>query len=490
MNTPNIPGLPAGATIGDPVSQDTPVNQPQVSGLPPGATIGAPVSQDTAVDQSQIAQAPSPVSNVHPGNSGMFDVETGAMQGLAESADTALNLIRKTPLGSIAPNAMQHVENVLNNMKQGDPDADATTKMGQWAGRTGEAGAEFYLGDEALKGLSVADRLLNAGKMAKVVEGSPLLTRAVQALRSATLGSAEGTKTGHPVAGAALGAVAPAAGSLAATAAGKAAEAATPLLENIKAAIKPGVVQDAIQSEMRNVINDFANEAGVNPSAATSIRDVAHDVSGNLESKAKQSYQALDDAMGGRAQRFQDAIKNVQQKIRELNGIDPDQEGAYVEKLNDLQAAHEKATDEATAELKAQGKDQTAKQLLDQANSDFRKNKAMLDLSKNIRASVDNTTPRPEIAAQAKRPIPEKIDTKKLVTNLNKMANPPSPGVPSRLEQAIGANRAQRLLASANDAHQTAQAAQTLRRVASRVGLVGGGYELLHHILPVFETIP
>jgi hypothetical protein len=462
-------------------------------------TFDAPLSAPTSLD----SLASTPASTVHPGNSGGFDFGAGAASDVASQADTLLNLIRKTPLGSIAPNAMQHVENVLSTMKAGDPNADAQTKLGEGAGNAASQLTGFFLGDEALKGLSVADRLLEAGKMAKVVEKSPLLTRIVSAaIRGGTVGGVQNGLTSGTGSGALTGAITGALGAplgegIAAavpgtidavgSAAGKASDAMGRIAENVKAAIKPGVVQDALQADLRNILNDAAKEAGVNPSASQSIRDVANDVSNAVQSKAKSAYDALDEATGGRVQRFKDAVKNVQQKIRELNGIDPDQEGAYVEKLNDLQAAHEKAMDEASTALKAQGKTQSAKQLLDQANSDFRKSSALLDTSKQIQSSVEGL--RPEYAAGANRPIPEKINTGKLFAKLNKMDNPVGTN-PSRLQQALGPERTKTLMQTANDAHDTAQAAQHLKALAGttakHIGWYSGAgltYEILRHML-------
>jgi hypothetical protein len=47
-------------------------------------------------------------------------------------------------------------------------------------GYAGETLTEFLLGDEALKGMSIADKLANAGKVAAIFEKSPRLMRAVQ----------------------------------------------------------------------------------------------------------------------------------------------------------------------------------------------------------------------------------------------------------------------------------------------------------------------
>jgi hypothetical protein len=64
-------------------------------------------------------------------------------------------------------------------------------------GNGAETLSEFLMGDEALKGLALSDRLLKSAKIAKILEGSPLLSRAVQigvnAIRGGAVGGALGT---------------------------------------------------------------------------------------------------------------------------------------------------------------------------------------------------------------------------------------------------------------------------------------------------------
>jgi hypothetical protein len=222
-------------------------------------------------------------------------------------------------------------------------------------------------------------------------------------------------------------------------------------------------------------LNDTAQEAGVNPSASTSIRDVANDVSTSLQAKAQQSYKALDEASGGRVQRFSDSIKAVQQKLRNLNGIaSPDDEGAWVEKLNDLQSAHENAMQDA----EAAGVPRT---LLDQANANYKQAMALSDLSKNIRASSEGL--RPDLTAGAMKPraFPETLNPVKLSPRVNKMYDA------GRLQAAIGEDRSNQMLQSVNDAHATRRTVQNITNLAER-GLKHAGvtmltYEFIKHLL-------
>ena len=364
-------------------------------------------------------------------------------------------------------------------------DNNSSHGLPQSAGRGIEDLAEFVMGDSALKGLSVSERLMKAGKFAQMVEDSPVLNRifqaGVRAVRGATVGTVQGgIKSGGDASEALASGAAGAIGNAVvpeAIDAGKAAAKALPgALDTIRTAIKPGIIQDAFQGRIRDIVNDAAKEFGVNPSSATSIRDVAQEVSNSLQSKAKASYQALDDATGGRVQRFSDAIKAVQQKLRNLNGIQtPDDEGAWIEKLNDLTDAHEQAMQEA----ESQG---VPRSLLDQANGDFRKSKAMLDLSRAVRSSSEGL--RPELAMGAKNPIPEKVNTGKLFSRVQKLYDS------GRLQDAVGQSRAADLLRAVNDSHAASQLAESVRGMVKKYGgyaagaaLPVGGFELVKHLL-------
>lgn len=470
-NNPTPPPgfVPVGSAPPPPPAGFVPADQAQ-----PQAQTNAPSQSD----EIQINPSDNLATKAGKAALGTFE---GIGEGVFGTAAGASDLIDKaTGMNPGAVNAYLHTEAGDNDTSHGLP---------QTAGRGIETLMEFVLGDEALKGLSVSQRLLKASKLAKTVEESPMLSRVfqagVRALRGGAVGTVQGgLKTGDvpdALGAGAAGAIGNAVVPEAFDAAKAAPEALGKAADVVRKVIKPGTIQDAFQGQVRAIINDAAQEFGVNPSASASIRDVAKDVSDALQAKAKSAYQALDDAIGGRAQRFTDAIKNVQAKIRELNGIDPDQEGAFVEKLNDLQEAHEKAMSEADQALKEQGKGQTAKGLLEQANSDFRKSKAMLDLSKQIRASAEGL--RPELASGAKTPIPEKLNTGKLTGRVNKMYDS------GRLQDALG-ERSKAFLQALNDSHvasQTAQAWSQLMKRGARYAAYGalpfGGYEMIRHLL-------
>lgn len=476
MPVPSIPGLPAGATLGAPVQQATPV-----TGLPAGATLGAPVSQDTAIsDQSSQASAPVHNDEIRYGDSTLGNIAKtpvmaleGVGEGVFKTAAGASDILdRATGQQPGTVNKFLHTE-------AGDNNTPGSSTVANKVGNGLEGLGEFLLGDEALKGATLSERLLSAGKAAKVVESSPRLTAIVkaglQALgKGALIGGTQGAlKSGGDLNATAGGAAAGGVGNVVIPGAISAAKELPELFNTLRTVIRPGIIQDAFQGDIRRIINEAAQEHGVAPSNAASIRDVAHDVASNLQQRAKQAYQALDDATGGRVQRFSDSIKAVQKKLSNLNGIaSPDDEGAWVEKLNELTDAHEKAM----AEAEAAGVPRT---LLDQANADYRKSKAMADLNRAIRASSEGL--RPELASGANKPLPEKVNTGKLFARVNKLYDS------KRLQDAVGAGRSGDLLRATNDAHAASQTAQNLRQLAGSTAkhtlYYGATWELLKHLL-------
>jgi hypothetical protein len=466
-------------------SKAVPINNPAQSQPAP---TDAPVSLDFS--KSQPISAPAPKSDeitINPSDS-LLTKAAKTVGGLAEGVGEGVfgTVAGASDLSDKATGMQPGTVNSGLHILAGDN--DQTHGMAQNIGRTGEDVAEFILGDSALKGLTVSDRLLQATKAAKLVEGSPVISRIVQAgvraLRGAAVAGTQGTvKSGGNVsegAGAAVGA------GLANAAIPEAVDAAKALpgaLDTIKNVVKPGAIQDAFQGQIRGIVNDAAKEYGIDAANPQSIRDVAQQTSDSLLQKARQSYQTLDQITGGRVQRFRDAVSAVERKLANLNGISsPDDEGAWIEKLNDLQDAHEQAMQEATDALKAQGKSDTAEGVLQNADRDFRRSKAMLDLSKNIRASSEGL--RPELANGAKKPIPETVNTGKLVNRVNKMYDS------GRLQDALGKQRSDDLVRAVNDAHAASQTAQNWIRLAktgARYAAYGtlpfGTYEVVRHLL-------
>lgn len=490
-------GLPAGATVDPtPLQQATtvsapsvPASQPSPQGLPAGATIDpTPLQQATTVPVSSTASNPNNPLAIDPNASLATKVERGVNDFGAGIGEQFLNSVNS--LGNmvgIHSNLLQQRQAELAQNNAQNP----TLREG---GKLAETGAEFGAGTEAAKaiqgfaaaalstdglsGLSTSEQFLKVHKTIKAIEESPLLTRIVTSIaRGGIVGAAQGGIENGGTSGAVEGGLFGGAG-------GAAEEAAPALVKGAKSAASTaadrigtvlhgnGAIQDTLQTTIRNAINDAAKEAGVPTSNATSIRDVAQDVSDGMIQKAKASYQALDDATGGRYQRFSDSIKNIQQKLRDIAGLDPDAEGGLIEKLATAQDAHDAAMKEAEDAGLPKG-------LINRANADFRQGKSMLDLNKQIQASAEGI--RPEMASAAKRPIAERLSPTKLSPRLDKMINS------GRINDAIGPERATAVRAASNDAQADSQTIQSLKAMAKKYAPyaalgIPGMYELIHHL--------
>lgn len=101
------------------------------------------------------------------------NVATGAGKGLGDTVSGIGTLLNKIPgVGEIlAPKVGLEAEKSMI----GKPEGTA-----QWIGYGGENLAEFMLGDEALKGLSLADKFKQISGVMNILEKSPRLMRAIQ----------------------------------------------------------------------------------------------------------------------------------------------------------------------------------------------------------------------------------------------------------------------------------------------------------------------
>jgi hypothetical protein len=219
-------------------------------------------------------------------------------------------------------------------------------------------------------------------------------------------------------------------------------------LENSK-----GSIQDALQSNLQSIQNDWhgavrdlfdqvAKEADVEPKPAESLRDVAANTAAAVKAKASAFYKQLDQAIGGtRFQTFDEQLGNVRRALKNSAGIDPDADGRLTERINDLEDAKAAALEQA----KAAGVDP---KLIDQANAAWRQASALEDLSKHIQQSTSGL--RGDLA-QGVKAAPEALSPAKLATRANRMYNT------GRLQQALGESQADDLLRSIERTKQAAQ---------------------------------
>ncbi len=262
--------------------------------------------------------------------------------------------------------------------------------------------------------------------------------------------------------------------------------------ESVQQALQSNLqdVQEQWHGTVRDLFDDVAKDAGVQPNPAESLRDVAANTAAAVKAKASAMYKQLDQAVGGtRFQTFDEQIGNVKRALRNSAGIDPDADGRLIERVNQLEDAKSAALDQA----KAAGVDP---KLIDQAHGAWRQASALEDLSKHIQASTSGL--RADLA-QGVNAAQESLSPAKLATRANRMYNS------GRLQQAVGEDHADDLLKAIETTKQKAQdAAQNavkqtesavanaahrahavnLKRYAAGSVLAGvPGFELLKHLI-------
>jgi hypothetical protein len=236
-------------------------------------------------------------------------------------------------------------------------------------------------------------------------------------------------------------------------------------------------VQQPLQQGIRDLLGSVEKSAGVTPTSATSIRDVAANLSEALRAKSAGIYQQLDAATGGRFQRFDEALDNIRQALRDGAGLDDDKELHLMYQQDGVEAARQAALDKAAAA----GVDP---KLIQTANQTWRQQAALSDLSNSIRQSTSGL--RPEIANGAKA-TPETVNAKTLFGKVNRLYDKATPNGGNRLADAIGQENAQNLLRHVDSMYLEAQKIAARNKyagmAAKAIGLGGAGslgYEAMH----------
>jgi hypothetical protein len=178
------------------------------------------------------------------------------------------------------------------------------------------------------------------------------------------------------------------------------------------------------QSAMR--ANQIKNEA------SGPVRDSFGAASRRVLASSRADYQALDKASGGRWQRFDDQIKNIQRKMDEVNGIDDDAYANLEVKRNDIETSQAQMIED----MKAKGEVDPA--IADRAVAKYRQAMALRDINAAVQASTKSVA-----VGGAVTPV---TDPNMLARRLDKLGDVPPDGGASRLEQALGKKGAAELI--------------------------------------------
>jgi hypothetical protein len=224
------------------------------------------------------------------------------------------------------------------------PASDAETKpegFGEHVGYIGENLVEFLSGEEALKGLSLAQKLGLATKIAKLSEESPtvakLISAGIRATRTATVSgvqeAAHGGDTGDVLTAAGTGFLT----HTGSEGLGELSKLAKPVIRKIagesleaapawKGAATAGKLAEANQEPAKRVIANVAHDSAEPivqkfgqqaPETITSFRDAAQAV----ESAAKPVFQKLDTLSNGEFQAASNELKSANQVARRATSV-------------------------------------------------------------------------------------------------------------------------------------------------------------------------
>lgn len=278
----------------------------------------------------------------------------------------------------------------------------AAEKYGQTTGDIAEPILEFVLGDEALKGVALADKLGIASKIAKIAQDSPyigkLLQHGVNAARVGTVGATEALAKGATLphaleTGAATG--------LGVAAVEPVTEALSEGIDAFNSPSKPNIVkqivqgekvaQPAVQQTIRQGVQTAAENAGTaDESLAANIKNqpllsrnqtILDEHLSQLRGLEQDAYERMDEAAGFDVKAEKAQLANDQYKIKQLGNTDTDI--AQKEKLTaSIQDSQTRIAD-AEAKMKQAGIDPA------EADSIHKQRMAGVDFKK---ALIQNTT--------------------------------------------------------------------------------------------------
>lgn len=219
----------------------------------------------------------------------------------------------------------------------------------------------------------------------------------------------------------------------AAATAAKVTAKATPSLRKVP-------VWDALKQTIRDVADTTADKSAVAQPSTPSIVKTVEELADNVFAKSKEQYRVLDEATGGRVQRFTDRLQNIQRQLRDLTGTEED--AAKESKLLQAQHETEQSMQEAFEDARKSGVDP---KVVDEASANWKKSQALYDLDSNIKKVTTGMRPDigdPEMAAKN----PELVNPEKFFDRVNKLHQS------GRLQDALGEEGADNLLNKANEA--------------------------------------
>lgn len=388
-----------------------------------------------------------------------------------------------TGVGSgIAKGAVDTMRGTANTMggegtaeRIGIPDVStAPSGLSEKIGKGAESVLEFMLGEEALKGLSLGEKLEKIAPAVKAMEAHPNLAKVLgSALRGAAIGGGQGAVKAEGqgqdvLKGAGFGALAGAAGGAIAEAIPGGAikdalsepESAPGIVSSI---LKGKEAAEPMANRAMRLVSPWARQAEASKSLMTQLEPSI----GNVLSDAKASYAALDDAAGTNVKKLYDDMDFFDDKVRDSVPGSPEEakwENARNETLKSIEDAKTAITDKM-------GKN--GMKILDKADKLYTRAQALKDVQKNIFQNPSI------IHGDVRFGTPETVDVDAAINALKKLQFNTKYGAP-RLEQALGKSGADELMNDLYAAQRAGVKALSKQRFAKILGTLSGGALLYH----------
>jgi len=400
------------------------------------------------------------------------DFGQGVVEGAVKSAGESIQSLPWVGKKIISPEAMAAERAYF---RPGSP-AEA---YGQNTGDIAEPILEFVMGDEALKGLAIADKVGIASKVSKIIQDSPyigkILQHGVNVARTGTVGTAEALAKGASLpdalkTGAAVG--------LGGEAISAAAEAAPDVVQAIArrnpfrkvAAADPGVISKVLQGEgvvqtpaqdaLRAAVKTGGADVGLNTAQPASFRTIAEEPISAINAAKKNVYSQVDSATGLNIKGLYDKLDAINDKLDVAPSGSPEEAQLELQRTNQMQTI-----DDAKQAARAKGVD--VDKLLDAGDALHTKEMAWRELQKNVLKNpsiVEDDTASGSV---------ESIKLDPAIKALQKMRDNTKWGA-SRLEQIFGTDGTKTLMNNLYAAKRLGKSAVTLQQFAKYAGITIG----------------
>jgi hypothetical protein len=200
-------------------------------------------------------------------------------------------------------------------------------------------------------------------------------------------------------------------------------DAAGSIVDTITAPFRESAAQPSLQAGLRDTAATVANDAEVAAPTSPSIYKTVEEAADNVLAKAKSQYAVLDQATGGKVQRFMDRLDNIRQSLNGLTGTEEDV--AKEASLLKAQKETEDAMQDAFNEARESGVDPDTLKVADQ---NFKQSQALYDLD----TAINRSTSGKPLGVGETNGLPETVDPKKLAPRITALWKS------GRLQQGIG----------------------------------------------------